>query len=125
MAVVYKNNFLKRYVILIGFVFLVVSVTLGCVRFYSARLAFRLDAINKLIERCSIEEMELWQEFSVLVTPIKVYSYCKEKLGMEKMVAFESLNVNKFKTQVASVPVSGEQGKSWRGALAWLLGGND
>ena len=114
-----KRNFLAGV-----FLFLLVLFALGALRYQAARLAYRLDALNREIGRYSLEETALRQEFSGLVSPIKIYSYCKERLGMEKMQVAESLTVpmqeRRFATDRGLEPVKG-----WRTRFAWLFGGNN
>ena len=57
---------------------LTVLSMLGTLRYQAARLAYRLDNLNKAIGRYTLEETVLRQEFSGLVAPIRIYSYCKE-----------------------------------------------
>ena len=64
------------------------------------------------------------QEFSGLVSPIKIYSYCKERLGMEKVQVAESLAIpvreGRFVADRGPEPVKG-----WRTRFAWLFGGSN
>lgn len=114
-----KRNFLAGV-----FLFLLVLFALGALRYQAARLAYRLDALNREIGRYSLEETALRQEFSGLVSPIKIYSYCKERLGMEKVQVAESLTVpvreGRFAADRGPEPVKG-----WRTRFAWLFGGSN
>ncbi len=114
-----KRNFMMGVLL----VLLVLSV-LGMLRYQAARLAYRLDGLNRTIGRYAMEETVLRQEFSGLVAPIKIYSYCKERLGMEKVLVAETI----------AVPVRGdvfvaerlpEPAKGWRARFAWIFGEND
>ena len=59
-----------------------VIVGLGFFRFYASQLEYRLNSIERGIERYAVEEVELKQALSGLTSPIKIYSYCKDQLGM-------------------------------------------
>jgi cell division protein FtsL len=94
-------------------------VVLGGFRFYSFRLEYLLSEINRGIESYSTEEIELWQTFSGLTSPIKVYSYCKDKLGMNNPKNVEVVHVRG--PRVAAAP-SPENPKGWRSGVLSLLG---
>ncbi|MBQ6972365.1 MAG: hypothetical protein IJP86_08455 [Synergistaceae bacterium] len=98
-------------------------IGLGILRFHAARLAYYLESVNQSIQKYSDEEVILRQELSALVAPIRIYSYCKESLGMQKVMRAETLPV-RFKTGNLQAgkndASSGLQG--WRSSLAWLLG---
>ncbi|MBQ3454844.1 MAG: hypothetical protein IJG36_00275 [Synergistaceae bacterium] len=120
-----KNNKLRvtlKFVLGLGVVIFLV-IGLGVLRFHAARLAYYLESVNQSIQKYSEEEVQLRQELSALVAPIKIYSYCKESLGMQKVVRAETLPIRlKTSTYTASKQdtTSGFQG--WRSSLAWLLG---
>ena len=57
-------------------------VGLGFFRFSAAQLEYRLSSIERSIERYTAEEVELKQSLSGLTSPIRIYSYCKDRLGM-------------------------------------------
>ena len=98
---------------------LFLTLTLGVLRFHVARLAYHLDMLNLSIKRYADEETLLRQELSALVAPIKIYSYCKERLGMQKVTVVETLPIQfRGSRLVADRPP--EQG--WRSPLAWLFG---
>lgn len=98
-------------------------VGLGILRFHAARLAYYLESINQSIQKYSDEEVVLRQELSALVAPIRVYSYCKENLGMQKVLRAETISV---RTRNGEITASRQDNKSsnggWRSTLAWLLG---
>ena len=104
---------------------LVVSLVigLGILRFHAARLAYYLESVNQSIQKYSDEEVKLRQELSALVAPIRIYSYCKESLGMQKVLKAETMPVRmktgNFAASQNNTP-SGLDG--WRSSLAWLLG---
>jgi hypothetical protein len=60
----------------------VAIVGLGFFRFSAAQLEFRLHTIERSIQRYTAEEIELRQVLSGLTSPIRVFSYCRERLGM-------------------------------------------
>ncbi|MBQ7594293.1 MAG: hypothetical protein IJU48_08060 [Synergistaceae bacterium] len=98
-------------------------IGLGILRFHAARLAYYLESINQSIKTYSDEEVVLRQELSGLVAPIRIYSYCKESLGMQKVTKAETLPIRmRNETLTASQNYSPSQRQSWRTALAWLLG---
>ena len=98
-------------------------IGLGILRFHAARLAYYLESINQSIQNYSNEEVVLRQELSALVAPIRIYSYCKESLGMQKVTKAETLPVRmRNETLTASQNNSPSQRQGWRSALAWLLG---
>ncbi|MBQ9903276.1 MAG: hypothetical protein IJM47_00670 [Synergistaceae bacterium] len=98
-------------------------IGLGILRFHAARLAYYLESVNQSIQKYSDEEVILRQELSALVAPIRIYSYCKESLGMQKVVKAETLPVRMItKTFTASQNNQPSILKGWRSGLAWLLG---
>ena len=119
------NNRIKvtiRFVLALSLVAGLV-VGLGILRFHAARLAYYLESINQSIQKYSNEEVVLRQELSALVAPIRVYSYCKENLGMQKVLRAETIPV---KVRNTDLTASHQDNKSnnggWRSTLAWLLG---
>lgn len=125
-----KNNINKLKVTLnfvLGFsIIICLVIGLGILRFHAARLAYYLESVNQSIQKYSDEEVILRQELSALVAPIRIYSYCKESLGMQKVVTAETLPVRMIDSRTsasgrtaASVPSENE---GWRSGLAWLLG---
>ena len=98
-------------------------IGLGILRFHAARLAYYLESVNQAIQRYSDEEVTLRQELSALVAPIRIYSYCKESLGMQKVMKAETMPVRmRGRDLTASRKKESENNKSWRSSLAWLLG---
>ena len=105
-----------------GVVFgLLVLLALGALRYEVGCLAYRLDNLNRAIGRYSLEETALRQEFSGLVAPIRIYSYCKEQLGMEKVRVAETILVRPRGGDLTAESVSGST-KGWRARVAWILG---
>jgi hypothetical protein len=107
----------KSFILGVG-IFLSLLTVLGGFRFYAFRLEYLLSEINRGIERYSSEEMELWQVFSGLTSPIKIYSYCRDKLGMETPKHVEILRVQE--PRVAAAPDPGPKG--WRSSVLSLFG---
>ena len=99
-------------------------IGLGILRFHAARLAYYLESVNQSIQKYSDEEVILRQELSALVAPIRIYSYCRESLGMQKVLKAETLPV---RTRHTGLAVSRKTTTpsiltGWRSGLAWLFG---
>lgn len=98
-------------------------IGLGILRFHAARLAYYLESVNQSIQKYSDEEVILRQELSALVAPIRIYSYCRESLGMQKVLKAETLPV---RSRNHSLSASRNNNPSvlrgWRSGLAWLFG---
>ena len=112
-----------RFILGFGVVISLV-IGLGILRFHAARLAYYLESVNQSIQKYSDEEVVLRQELSALVAPIRIYSYCKESLGMQKVMKAETLPVL-MKSEVMSASRNNNTpsgAKGWRSGLAWLLG---
>ncbi len=99
-------------------------IGLGILRFHAARLAYYLESVNQSIQKYSEEEVTLRQELSALVAPIRIYSYCKESLGMHKVTKAETMPVRMRGRDLTATrrnePASDRL--SWRSSLSWLLG---
>ena len=105
--------------------FLCVILILGILRFHASRLAYRLDSLSLSLQQLSNEETALKQEISALAAPIRIYSYCKEKLGMTKVADAETLTVTGRGVQMArkrEAPLRKEEGGFLNPVLAWLWG---
>jgi hypothetical protein len=113
-----KRKFSSRSVVAVVGIFLSLLVVLGGFRFYSFSLESLLSEINRKIEAHSLEEMELWQAFSSLTSPIKVYSYCKDMLGMDSPQKVEVVRVQR--PRVAVVPAPSPKG--WRSGVLSFFG---
>ena len=104
----------------------ILTMGLGFLRFHAARLAYYLDTVNKSIQKYTDEEIVLRQELSGLLAPIRIYSYCKENLGMQKVLKAETLPVRRRADAIARVNSrkdrNSKQELSWRSGLAWILG---
>ena len=104
---------------------LVISLVigLGILRFHAARLAYYLESVNQSIQKYSDEEVTLRQELSALVAPIRIYSYCKESLGMQKVLKAETIPVRMRTDNFAASKNNSQSGNGgWRDSLAWLFG---
>ncbi len=97
-------------------------IGLGILRFHAARLAYYLESVNQSIQKYSDEEVILRQELSALVAPIRIYSYCKESLGMQKVLKAETLPV-RMRGERTLTASRNEDSRGWRSGLAWLFGG--
>ena len=98
-------------------------IGLGILRFHAARLAYYLESVNQSIQRYSDEEVILRQELSALVAPIRIYSYCRENLGMQKVMKAETLPVRVLNRELtASRKNNPSVLQGWRSGLAWLFG---
>ncbi len=112
-----------KFVLALGVVIILI-IGLGILRFHAARLAYYLESINQSIQRYSDEEVTLRQELSALVAPIRIYSYCKESLGMQKVRKAETMPM-RFRGRDLNVAERNEPSTnrfSWRSSLSWLLG---
>lgn len=120
-----NNNRLRvtlKFVLGFSFVILLV-IGLGVLRFHAARLAYYLESVNQSIQKYSEEEVSLRQELSALVAPIRIYSYCKESLGMQKVVRAETIPVRLKTTSYSASKQNTSSGlQGWRASLAWLFG---
>ena len=122
-----KNNILRLRLtlrFLVGFCIIVgLVIGLGILRFHAARLAYYLESINQSIQKYSEEELNLRQELSALIAPIRIYSYCKESLGMEKVTQAETLPIHLRNENLTAVNKnSAPEMQGWRSSLSWLFG---
>lgn len=117
-----KFTLTLRFIIGFGIIISLV-IGLGVLRFHAARLAYYLESVNQSIQKYSDEEVVLRQELSALVAPIRIYSFCKESLGMQKVMKAETLPIRFRNDSLAASHNSEPSGlKGWRSGLAWLLG---
>ena len=102
----------------------VLTMGLGFLRLHAARLAYYLDSVNRSIQKYTDEEIVLRQELSGLLAPIRIYSYCKENLGMQKVLKAETLPVRRRGEILTAARKNKENKKesSWRSGLAWIFG---
>jgi len=102
----------------------VLMMGLGFLRFHSARLAYYLDSVNRSIQKYTDEEIVLRQELSGLLAPTRIYSYCKENLGMQKVLKAETLPVRRhdgIKTASRKNNKIKKELSAWRSGLSWIL----
>lgn len=117
-----SNNYSMKAIslsILVAVIVAAFLVMLGTLRFKLSQMAYRLDGINASIRRCSDEETSLRQELSALTAPIKVYSYCRDQLGMTKILTADSMPV---RPRGRTAPENGNEQDGWQGRLARLFG---
>lgn len=104
----------------------ILTMGLGFLRFHSARLAYYLDTVNKSIQKYTEEEVALRQELSGLLAPIRIYSYCKENLGMQKVLKAETLPMRTRGNVMTAAKKDTEAVKTgWRSGFAWLFGSDN
>ena len=99
----------------------ILTMGLGFLRFHAARLAYYLDTVNKSIQKYTDEEIVLRQELSGLLAPIRIYSYCKENLGMQKVLKAETLPVRR-RADVLTARVNSRKDKNSKHELSWRSG---
>ena len=112
-----------KFVLALGVVIILI-IGLGILRFHAARLAYYLESINQSIQRYSDEEVTLRQELSALVAPIRIYSYCKESLGMQKVMKAETMPM-RFRGRDLNASRRNDPSTnrfSWKSSLSWLFG---
>lgn len=119
MAGVRKKSISNKGILAMVLICLGALILLGGLRFYSSRLEYILNSINRGIERYSSEEVDLKQAFSGLTSPIKIYSYCKDMLGMDKAKTVETIRVGNEKVAVAA---PSERGRAWRSNVFSIFG---
>jgi hypothetical protein len=113
-----KRRVSSKWVIALAGVILGSLAVLEGFRGYSSRLESLLSEINRKIEVHSAEEMELWQVYSGLTSPIKIYSYCKDKLGMDSPKNVEIVRVGGPRVAVTPSP----NPKGWRSSVLSFFG---
>ena len=121
MGRVNRVRAMRRHFMAVVVFGLLVLLALGVLRYEAGCLAYRLDSLNRAIGRYSMEETVLMQEFSGLVAPIRIYSYCKEQLGMEKVRVAETILVRPRGGDLTAGSVL-RPAKGWRARVAWLFG---
>lgn len=67
---------------------------LSVLRLYSFRLECRLNSLNDQIDSFRAQEVSLRQELSAILSPGRVYSFSKEKLGMTSVAEVKTLRVD-------------------------------
>ena len=107
----------KPFFALSALVFVMI-VGLGFFRFNASQLEHSLSRMERSIARYAAEEMELKQILSGLISPIRIYSFCKEQLGM---IAGTQEIVHIQRVRTAIVP-SYEPKKGWRANMFAFFG---
>ena len=115
-----KRRVLSKSVLAVVSLMLLSIVVLVGFRINASQLERILGELDRGIERYSAEELELKQEYSALVSPMKIYSYCKEKLGMERARKVETVRVQNS-SYVADMPRPAER-KDWRSSVFSIFG---
>lgn len=118
-----KKRSLRRVFtcVVLGAFFVLCVMGLGVLRFHSARLAYYLDSLNASIKKYTDQETMLRQELSALIAPVKIYSYCHEKLGMEKVLNAEVLPMyNRTRSYLAANPDNKINNKNNNEKQGWL-----
>ena len=93
-------------------------VGLGFFRFNASQMEYRLDSIERSIQRYAAEEVELIQVLSGLTSPIKIYSYCKDQLGMS-MAKQDIVEIPHLLMAETAAP---ELQKGWRTSMLAFFG---
>ena len=113
-----KNRVLSRPFFTLGTLSFAMIIGLGFFRFNASQLELRLSGIERGIERYTEEEAELKQALSGLTSPIKIYSYCKDQLGM---TASSQETVQIRSVRLANVSPAEPQ-KGWRSSMFAFFG---
>jgi cell division protein FtsB len=114
-----QRKFFSSRLFTIGVVLFTAIVVLGFFRLQVSRFEQLLSGIDQRIERYSAEEVQLKQTFSGLASPIKIYAYCKDMLGMDKVKRVEMVHVPAVRSVAVPSPKSQ---KGWRSNVFSLLG---
>ena len=93
-------------------------VGLGFFRFSASQLEYRLSVMERSIERYAAEEIELKQSLSSLTSPNKIYSYCKDRLGMNAAKQ-EIVQLPRLFAAGAAAP---EPQKGWHSSMLSFFG---
>ncbi|MBQ7151789.1 MAG: cell division protein FtsL [Synergistaceae bacterium] len=116
-----KIKFTMKFLLCVIIIICLVT-GLGVLRFNAARLAYYLDTVNQSIQKYSEEELKLRQELSGLVAPIRIYSYCKENLGMQKVLKADTVTIKVYGDTMARKPKDNDTKDSgWGSGFAWFL----
>ncbi len=91
---------------------------LGFIRFSASHLDHRLRGIDRSIAEYTAEEAKLGRVLSNLQSPIKIYSYCKDRLGMQS-ARQEAVRLPRLAAAKAS---DSEPQKGWRASMYSFFG---
>jgi len=72
----------KKPIFVLTALLFVMIIGLGFFRFSAAQLERRLNVMERSLERLTAEETELKRILSSQTSPIRIYSHCKDRLGM-------------------------------------------
>ena len=111
-----------KFVIGLG-VCAVLIMGLGVLRYHSAQLAWYLESVNQSIKHYSEEEIVLRQELSALLAPVRIYSYCKENLGMQKVLTADTIQIQIIDRTERVANNNNKNENGWRSYFSWLFGG--
>jgi hypothetical protein len=117
-AVDRKNTSSKSLFIVVTLLFSMISV-LVILRLHAARLETVRNDLDRQYASFEAEERELKLIYFELASPTKIYSYCKDILGMNKAQNVEMIRITA--PRVAAVPASNLR-KNWRSSLFSLFG---
>jgi hypothetical protein len=114
-----KTQTMAKSAILTSTLFFMVLLMLVYLRFRAFDLETTLSGINRGIENYSLEEIELRKQLSGITSMPNIFSYCKEKLGMESPKRVERIYVQE--TRVAAIP-STSQKEGWLSKMLLAFG---
>ena len=94
------------------------AAALGSLRLYGLYLEHRISETANRIEVCAEKNLVMSRQYSQLLSPARIYSYAREKLGM--MNAEDVKTVKLYNTPVAVARVSVEEANGEKGLLDQL-----
>ena len=94
------------------------AAALGTLRLYGLYLEHRISETAGRIEACRESNLDMSKKYSELLSPARIYSYAREKLGM--MNAEDVKTVKLYNTPVAVARVSVEEANGEKGLLDQL-----
>jgi hypothetical protein len=112
-----KGTLSRRWLLAGAALVFAAVAALGFFRFRAFQLEVLLNDINSRIEKYSLEEIEFRQVFAGLTSPIKVYSHCKEILGMSQPKLVEEVRAPSSKSAALPAPK-----KDWRSGVLSVFG---
>jgi len=115
-----KPFFMSSAFVVVTFTIVILGI-LGLFRFNAAQLELRLGRLERNITRYSIEETELRQILSGLTSPIRIYSFCREHLGMVAAGTQEVVHIQRVRMAASPAPQSESQ-RGWRYSMFAFFG---
>ena len=94
------------------------AAALGSLRLYGIYMEHRISETANRIEVCAEKNLVMSRQYSQLLSPARIYSYAREKLGM--MNAEDVKTVKLYNTPVAVARVSVEEANGEKGLLDQL-----